>query len=397
MDEHGVLIDFTDLSGAVELPTPEECRAGKPNALGWWAPNENGAMFNGFYLDGLILRALATGEAEDRAKARRLVEGLLRLASCSEVPGFIGRGFGTDGKTTWPMGSNDQTIPWFYGLWRYLQSGLADQEEPALRKRIVEKFTEVANVLVETGWRMPAEPPFHFRGSFAQFSWEGAPRLLFVCKAMHQLTGDAAWDARYRAALDESQDPANADSSPTRLQICERGMHFEAKPDGKIHRATWTGASSAISLRGLWEMEDDPDLRAAYARGLNATAREAAKGMTQRHDFDPDADLYYEPDWKQINALWKPQQTEQDAVDLAHLQIKEINRLSPARRAELGTAREPIFAAWVTTLSPDAGLVKEYEAEILATIAHFKADKMYFVSFFPLENAWWRVQTVKES
>jgi hypothetical protein len=99
---------------------PEECREGRPNALGWWAPNENGAMFN--------------------------------------------------------------------GPWRCLQSGLADD---ALRQRIVAKFTEVAEVLVLTGWRMPAEQPFGFRGSFASYSWAGAPRLLFVCKAMHQLTGAA--------------------------------------------------------------------------------------------------------------------------------------------------------------------------------------------------------------
>lgn len=156
VDEHDVLLDFTDLDGSVSLPTAEECRTGKPNALGWWAPNENGAMFNGLYLDGMVNRALATREASDKAKAQRLVEGLLRLADCSEVKGFIGRGFATDGKTTWPLGSNDQTGPWFYGLWRYLQSGLADE---ALRQRIVSKFSEVADVLVKTDWRMPAEPP----------------------------------------------------------------------------------------------------------------------------------------------------------------------------------------------------------------------------------------------
>jgi hypothetical protein len=61
VDEHDVLLDFTDLDGSVIIPTPEECLAGKPNALGWWSPIENGAMFNGMYLDGMVNRALQTG------------------------------------------------------------------------------------------------------------------------------------------------------------------------------------------------------------------------------------------------------------------------------------------------------------------------------------------------
>ncbi len=226
VDKHDVLLDFAELDGSVSLPTPEECRAGKPNALGWWTPIENGAMFNGLYLDGAVNRALQTKADADKTKARRLIEGLLRLAECSEVKGFVGRGFASDGKTTWPMGSNDQTGPWFYGLWCYIESGLADE---ATRQRIVAKFIEVADVLVQTGWRMPAEPPFNFRGSFNGSSWGGAPRLLFVCKAMHQLTGDAAWEKRYLTALHE--DPRKGDM--TRLQACERGMVFEKKRRGQ--------------------------------------------------------------------------------------------------------------------------------------------------------------------
>lgn len=51
-----------------------------------------------------------------------------------------------------------------------------------------------------------------------------------------------------------------------------------------------------------------------------------------------------------------------------------------------------MFAAWVVTLCPDRDFVKQHEPEILATLAHFRADKLRFVSFFPLECAWWRLQ-----
>lgn len=56
VDVHGIMLDFTDLDGSVNYPTPEECRDGKPNALGWWSPIESGAMFNGLYMDVAILR-----------------------------------------------------------------------------------------------------------------------------------------------------------------------------------------------------------------------------------------------------------------------------------------------------------------------------------------------------
>ena len=59
------------------------------------------------------------------AAASFVPEGLLFLASLGHTPGFIARGVATDGKTTYPMGSNDQTTPWLYGLWRYVQDGLA--------------------------------------------------------------------------------------------------------------------------------------------------------------------------------------------------------------------------------------------------------------------------------
>lgn len=385
VDEQDVLLDFTELDGSVSLPTPEECRAGKPNALGWWTPTENGAMFNGLYLDGAVNRALQTKIEADKVKARRLVEGLLRLAECSTVKGFVGRGFATDGKTAWPLGSNDQTGPWFYGLWRYLESGLADD---ALRERIVAKFTEVAEVLLQTGWRMPAEPPFNFRGSFNGSDWASAPRLLFVCKAMHQLTGDAAWEKRYHTALHE--EPRKSDT--TRLAVCERGMVFEKKGETKTGRATWTGSCAAVCLRGLWEMEHDETLRAAFAKGLRATAEMAVAGLSYRAQFSNDDTARYESDWRKLNEHWQPQQTINEAEEIAGLQLSALHKLSPRRKAELNHAREACFAAWVITLCPDREVVKQHEPEILATLAHFRADKLRFVSFFPLENAWWRMQ-----
>lgn len=130
-----------------DLPTPEECAVGKPNAIGWWSPIENGPMFTGSYLAAICQRARLSGSAADREQARRLAKGLLTCASVSDVPdvpGFIARGMGTDGKGHYPMGSQDPTHPWFYGLQAYATSGIPDAEE---RKIVVDKVKEVAESL----------------------------------------------------------------------------------------------------------------------------------------------------------------------------------------------------------------------------------------------------------
>ncbi|MBM4047100.1 MAG: hypothetical protein FJ279_18515 [Planctomycetes bacterium] len=118
----GLLYDYTALDGTALLPTPEECRTGKPNALGWWTPIENGAFFSGLYLDALCNRWRATQTRIAADEARKVAHGLLKLAEAGETPGFIARGFATDGRSHYAASSSDQTYPWFYGLWRYATS-----------------------------------------------------------------------------------------------------------------------------------------------------------------------------------------------------------------------------------------------------------------------------------
>ena len=121
-----------------ELPGPEDCEHGRPNAIGWWSPIENGPMFTGTYLVAMCERARLTGDEVDREKARRLARGLIKCASVSDVPGFIARGMGTDGQCHYPMGSQDQTHPWFLGLHAYVTSGIPNDEE---RAEVVKKMT----------------------------------------------------------------------------------------------------------------------------------------------------------------------------------------------------------------------------------------------------------------
>ena len=381
IDAHGVMIDFTDLDGRVDLPTPEECREGQPNALGWYQPIENGAMFNGLYMDAAVNRWKKSRAPEDATKARKLMEGLLFLNSISDVKGFVGRGVTTDGKSHYAMGSNDQTMPWYVGLWRYLDSGLATPEE---RKRIIARFNETTAEIISHKWSMPAEPPFGVRGSFAGFGFDSAPRQLFVLKMMGAVTGDSKWETLYQSSLRERGGKDKA----SRLETCEKGMVFEY---AKTHN--WTSCTCVAGLRGLWELEQDPAIKAAYAKGLIASAALAAESLADCAKFNHHDGTTFSLDWrKAMMPLWKPHTTEKEAQDLADQQLRAFMKLSPRRVKETAFVREPTAAAWIVTLCPDAAIVKQHASAIDKVITSYDYSDLYYCTFFWTEAAWLRLR-----
>jgi len=379
IDKYGIMIDFADMDGNVSLPTPGECKAGKPNALGWWAPIENGAMFNGLYMDAAVNRWKRTKSDEDATKARKLMEGLLLLNSISEVKGFVGRGVSTDGKSHYPMGSNDQTMPWFLGLWRYWESELATQEEKA---RIAKHLIETAEEIVRLGWQMPAEEPFKVRGSFNGFHFEEAARMLFTMKMLHRITGDEKWRAMYLAELGERGGEKNL----SKRELCAGGMVFWYS---KNHN--WTSCAAVGGLRGLWELETNTSLKADFAQGLVTSAQLAAEWLSLAQQFDNADTSRFEMDWRVMNAEWKPQQTEHEAQALAQAQLKNFMKLAPRRGKETAFIREPTAAAWIVTLLPDATLLNQHRAEVEKVIAHYDYAKLYYSQFFWVEMAWERL------
>lgn len=386
IDKYNVMIDFTAPDGSVSLPTPEECRQGKPNALGWWAPIENGAMFNGMYMDAMVNRWLVTKDADSAAKARRLMEGLLYLNSISDVPGFVARGVSTDGRSHYPMGSNDQTFPWIYGLWRYLDGGLATEDE---RKRIIGRLKATVDVIINLKWQMPAEAPFGVRGGFGGFAFDSSPRLLFVCKMLHHITKEARWDKHYHESLHAT---GGKEEKLSRLEWCERGMVFEHG-----HKHSWTSVCSVLALRGLWEMEEDETVRARYEKGLQKSADLALDSLPLAQEFNNADTSYFEHNWRVMNDQWKPQEKEKEAQELAESQLRAFSKLAPRRGLETSLVREPTFAAWIVTLAPDKMVLKSRASAVEAVIAHYAYDKLIYSQFFPVEAAWWRLQMLERN
>ncbi len=384
VDPYNIVLDYTALDGSYPRPTPEDCKELKPSALSWGVPNEDGPMFNGLYLEALCHRWKVTKDPEAKEKASRLVKGLMFLATVTGVPGFVARGVATDGKTTYPMGSNDQTSPWMYGIWRYLKEGMATPEE---KKELTAKFVEVVNVMESLGWKMPtAGPPSPIRGDFTKPTWEGAPRLLFTSKVMYDLTGDERWQKLY---LEQAAEKVGK-GQRTRLEICRTGLEFDHAGQGGRH--SWTGSAGVVCLRTLWELETDPERKEAYAQGLRSSAALSAESLGLIEKFNVDGKEHFDPDWRVMNAAWKPQHSEEDAVAVANAGLRLQSKASPRLSIEKNFMREPCFAIWVVTLSPDKEQVKQHREAILKVIRHYRYEGLHLSQFFPVESAWWRLQ-----
>ncbi|MEW6359659.1 MAG: hypothetical protein AB1696_25200 [Planctomycetota bacterium] len=376
--------DHAGLDGEVVLPTAEECRANKPNALSWDISVTDGAMFGGMYMEAAIHRWQITKQAEDREKARRIASGLMKLASVGQTKGFIARGLTADGSAHYAGSSNDQTFPWLYGMWRYVRSEIADCAE---RERVRAKIIEVMEGLRSHKWRVPADrPPFDYFGEFAGFSWDAAPRLLFLLKMAADVSGDSAWEERYRQAIADKAPPGKA----SRIETCAKGMVFGHHGPGVRH--SWTTCPGAMGLRGLWEMETDPRLKAAYEEGLKVSAAVGAEGVPLALDFDNDDQQKFLLDWRTMNTLWREQKSVKEALDLAREQLRLLDSLSPRRGYEARLVREPLFSAWVVTLCPDPEVVRRHAPAIIEAIRHYRYDRLYISQFFPAELAYYRLK-----
>ncbi|OQB85554.1 MAG: Beta-glucanase precursor [Planctomycetes bacterium ADurb.Bin126] len=363
-----------------ELPAPEDCKLGRPNAIGWWSPIENGPMFTGSYLVAACERARRSGSQADRDKARRLAKGLLACASLSDVPGFVARGMGTDGKCHYPMGSQDQTHPWFYGLHTYAASDIPDARE---RKLVVDKMTEVADALEAVNWQCPCDGAFkgQFRGDFKMFRHHGAAMYLFILRAMHDVTGDRVWLDRYQAAVRER----SARTGKTRLEICAEGYPHDREQIKNIDRALlWIYVSSQGGLARLADWETDPAAKAQYRAGLAINARGALAVLDAYKTFDnADTKVFGHARWREGYPAWFPQKTQADAERMASTGDRNI--LGQRKGYEASRMRNPLAAAALIAM----GGYREGFDQARQAICHYDYARLNMAEFFFAECAYY--------
>lgn len=371
VDKHGVILDFVG-----DIPTPEECALGKPNALGWFCPIENGPMFTGMYLPALCERARRSGSSIDKEQAQKLAQGLLKCASVSDVPGMIVRGMATDGKSHYPLGSDDQTHPWFLGLYVYWKSAIPSETE---KREIVNKVREVATVLEANGWKGPCDGAFkgQFRGGFKGEGFRDAARYLFMLRAVYEMTGDAVWLERYKKAMTER--PGKRGMS--RLEICAAGYEPDiarnnwSRQNGNFFNWIYVGAH--YSLRQLIEMETDAAVKEQLQIGLDASAKEALPGIADSSMFDNnDTKVFGTANWREVYTKWFPQKTQAEAMKLSGM-------CDYKKRGERGNyegrfVNTPLAAAAIVAMAGDPS----HRDIIEKAVRHYDYNKLYSSRFF---------------
>ncbi len=388
---NGLVLDYVPEGGEKGFPTAEECAEGKPNAVSWWAPVENGAFFTGLYLDGICRRWQLTNAAEDKAKAQRLVSGLMQCASVGNTPGFVARFVLADGRSHYGLGSDDQTGPWFYGLWCYVRSGMADAAE---KERVTAKMVEVATALKAQRWMLPCSPvgelpPGQFRGGFGGADYRAASRLLFVTRALFELTGDARWRAEYDKVREEK--PPGSDK--TRLQIVGEAMagDFALLPM-LSKQQLWIFINSQAMIRDLYDMETDPVVRGIYLQTLQSNARTVLPQLAENTMATDWTSVPFNADWRALNEIWTAQKSSDEATQLAQKQFKLWN--NKGRTLEIKSLREPVCAAWIIFLTPKEGGVEGNAAEIFQRLVR-RTDWRSVSSSFGVfaEAAWYRMHS----
>ena len=371
----GLIHDFVG-----EIPTTEDCRLGKPNAIGWWSPIENGPMFTGLYLPAACERACRSGDPVDKKQVHLLVQGLMACASVSDVPGFVARGMGADGTCHYPLGSDDQTHPWFYGLHAYVKSGLPDAVE---RARVVAKMKEVAGVLEANGWRCPGDGAFkgQFRGGYKGPLFRDAVRYLYLLRAMYDVTGDNVWLERYRKALAERP----RESAKTRAEICALGYGADREAIANIDASQlWIYVGSQGALVRLIDLETDPTLLEHYRTGLafNAKGALAVIGACARFD-NADTKVFGNANWRRGYPAWFEQKTQEDAQRLSQMGDPKV--LGERKNYEARYMKNPLAAAAIIALAKDVG----GRAAIADALRHYDYGKLNMAEFFFAECAYY--------
>ena len=142
-------------------------------------------------------------------------------ASVSDVKGFISRGVSSDGRTHYPLGSEDQTLPWIYGMYLYLKSDITNATE---KGEVKAKIIEVCSALDENGWKCPCDGKFKGLccGDFSGFRFFNAPCMLFGLRVMWDLTQSDNWRQKYYSALRQT-DPV---AGKTRMEICANATNL---------------------------------------------------------------------------------------------------------------------------------------------------------------------------
>jgi hypothetical protein len=192
------------------------------------------------------------------------------------------------------------------------------------------------------------------------------------------LTGNEKWKKLYDSMINEKPQHSNK----TRLEILAGGISY--KPPN-AYNSFWTSSMDQAALKGLFELEKNDEIRVQFKKGLDANARKAAKHIIRYKEFDNNNNLKFNPDWRILNKLWKPQKTMDEALELAEEQLELWDEISPRKSYELMSMMEPLNACWIVILSGNPDIINPVKEDIRNALTHYDWSKMSYSTFFIAE------------
>lgn len=207
--------------------------------------------------------------------------------------------------------------------------------------------------------------------------------MLFAHRVMAEIDPDNRdeWLELYYERLHER----DHNTGPSRLELCRRGASY-LYPGSRIsypeNPPFWISAASQAALREMRDLEEDYEVRAAFEDGLAANALAARHYVGQYRWFDNDEPIAYRLDWRFLNDHWRSQPDIDTALTVANMQRPHWFWSNPRKVYEEQTMREPLWAAWIVSLSGNADIQREARSEIAAALTHYRWDRLYSSTFF---------------
>ena len=253
----------TEADGATRhLPTIEEIQNNIPNRCGWFSGMEDSNINGGTLLDAALYRYERTKDAKFRQYALDLYEGLMLNATLSKQPGFLIRArHPEDGITHYINSSRDQYTHWIHAMLHFYQSELASAEQRAAIRKTLIRFAEKAerDVTAQNQYCLTDE-----QGGIALVctmygdvvrSHESL-RLAMFYMAAYAVSKDEHWKTIYHSSRDW-------------------GLTLGEKIHEDHLRRCFALVQMQLSLRVLYEWEEDLSYRTRYARLMEAAAEQS--------------------------------------------------------------------------------------------------------------------------
>ncbi|MBR0458324.1 MAG: hypothetical protein IJJ26_03730 [Victivallales bacterium] len=239
---------------------------------GYGAGMSDCALADGTVLSGLVDHYAVTHDELTREDAAKIARGVLNLAKLHGIKGFVARGIcADDGRSICSLTSRDQYTHWVHGLWRYVNSPMA---EPSLVAEYKIRISEVARfmeerVTPERGWNFGlANGDKDPRGICTMWGPDLGPhedaRLPMIYAAAHLATNDPHWLQMYEKLIDEALDRTLRIDSPQRAKFLVR------MPCYSLYQAN-------VSLELLYAFEKDKVRREKIVRAMRAFSQIAAE------------------------------------------------------------------------------------------------------------------------